>query len=281
MLRRMSENDLDEPLYARMRWNTPLSLEHAGLLMDRLDLRPGLRIADLGCGWGELLLQVVARAMAGDPGSGPRGNVTAGADSDAADGGGRGTSGDDGTDGGTSGVGVDTDVPLLERGRQRARQRGLDRHVRFTEGDAAAWPETADRVLCLGASHAFGGTEQALAALATRVPAGGRLLYGDGCWENPPTAAATEIFGDEVLPLPGLLEACRAAGWRVIHLSTADQREWDDFESTFRAGRQEWLIGHGGDPRAAEIRDWLDTRERQYVEGYRQVLGFAYLVLGH
>jgi hypothetical protein len=27
----------------------------------------------------------------------------------------------------------------------------------------------------------------------------------------------------------------RQAGWRVIHLSTADQREWDDFESTSRA----------------------------------------------
>jgi cyclopropane fatty-acyl-phospholipid synthase-like methyltransferase len=248
-----------------MRWNTPLSLEHAGLLMDRLDLRPGLRIADLGCGWGELLLQVVARALA----SGDGGAVGDG-------GGAAGTAG-----GGTSGVGVDTDVPLLERGRQLARERGLDRHVRFTEGDAAAWPETADRVLCLGASHAFGGTERALTSLAAKVPAGGRLLYGDGCWENPPTAAATEIFGDEVLPLPGLLEACRAADWRVIHLSTAGQREWDDFESTFRAGRQQWLVGHGGDPRAAGIRDWLDTREHQYVEMYRQILGFAYLVLAH
>jgi SAM-dependent methyltransferase len=276
MLRRMAGDDLDESLYVRMRWNTPLSLEHAGLLMDRLDLRPGLRIADLGCGWGELLLQVVARILAGGD-VGPAGGGGRG----SAGGGGAAGDGTAGVDGGTSGIGVDTDLPLLERGRRLARQRGLDRHVRFTEGDAAAWPETADRVLCLGASHAFGGTERALTALAATVPAGGRLLYGDGCWARPPTAAATGIFGDEVLPLPGLLEACRAAGWRVIHLSTADQREWDDFESTFRAGRQEWLIGHGGDPRAAGIRDWLDTRERQYVEVYRQVLGFAYLVLAH
>jgi len=69
-----------------------------------------------------------------------------------------------------------------------------------------------------------------------------------------------------------LLECCR---------STADQREWDDFESTFRAGRQEWLLAHGDDPRAAEVRDWLDTRERQYVQAYRGILGFAYLVLAH
>jgi hypothetical protein len=44
----MEGADLDQALYARMRWNTPLSAEHAELLMDRLDLRAGLRIVDLG-----------------------------------------------------------------------------------------------------------------------------------------------------------------------------------------------------------------------------------------
>jgi hypothetical protein len=89
------------------------------------------------------------------------------------------------------------------------------------------------------------------------------------------------MFGQQVLPLAGLLEACRAAGWRVIHMSVACQREWDDFESTFRAGRQEWLLANAGDPRAADVRDWIDARERQYLEVYRGVLGFAYLVLAH
>ena len=34
-------DDLEEALYARMRWNVPLSVEHAELLTDRLDVRPG------------------------------------------------------------------------------------------------------------------------------------------------------------------------------------------------------------------------------------------------
>ncbi|MDX6422231.1 MAG: hypothetical protein QOG28_6851 [Trebonia sp.] len=83
------------------------------------------------------------------------------------------------------------------------------------------------------------------------MPAGGRLLFGDCYWETAPSAAATEMFGEQVLPLAGLLEACRSAGWRVIHMSVASRLEWDDFESTFRAGRQEWLVAHAGDPRAA------------------------------
>jgi hypothetical protein len=134
-------------------------------------------------------------------------------------------------------------------------------------------------VLCVGASHAFGGTGPALKALVQVVPASGRLLFGDGSWTGTPSSAAMGIFGDEVLPLPELLEASRAAGWRLIHMSTAEQREWDDFESTFRAGRQEWLLAHGDDPRAAEVREWLDAGEREYVQSYRGVLGFAYLVL--
>jgi cyclopropane fatty-acyl-phospholipid synthase-like methyltransferase len=249
----MDEADLAEALYARMRWNIPLSLEHADLLMERLNLRPGLRIADIGCGWGELLLQALSRTM------GP----------DAADA------------GQVSGLGVDDDAAALLRARTLARERGLDRQVEFAEGDATAWRETADRVLCTGAAHAFGGTRAALTALAPLVPGGGRLLFGDCYWSGTPSTAAVELFGDQVLPLPDLLEACRAEGWRVIHLSVSDQREWDDFESTFRAGRQEWLIAHGDDPRAAEVRDWIDAREREYMQVYRDVLGFAYLVLAH
>ncbi|MER6593236.1 hypothetical protein ABT214_15565 [Micromonospora purpureochromogenes] len=82
------------------------------------------------------------------------------------------------------------------------------------------------------------------------------------------------------MPLADLIELARGLGWRVLHFSTADQREWDDFESTWRAGQQEWLLQHPDDPRATEVREELDDRLREYVGVYRGVLGLAYFVLG-
>jgi len=174
-------------------------------------------------------------------------------------------------------AGLDRDADALDRGRRAAAERGLS--VEFVEQPAASWHGTADRALCVGSSHAFGGTRRMLARLAELVPRG-QVLIGDGCWPGTPTPAAHAIFGDDVLSLADLATACRDTGWQVLHLDTASQREWDDFESRHRAGQREWLLANPDDPRAAEVRERHAAREHEYLTAYRGVLGFAYLVLG-
>jgi len=235
------DDELNALRRTRMRWNTPLSERHAELLLDRMELDTG-HLVDLGCGWGGLLLQAAARAP------------------------------------GLRATGVDTDVTGLDRGRAMAGWRDLA--VEFTESDAATWDSPVERAFCIGAAHIFGSTKAALEALAQVVLPSGRLLYGDGFWAAPPGSAALETFGPDILTLPELLDAADGAGWRVLHFSTADQLEWDDFESTSRAGWAEWLAAHPADPRAGRVREWLDRRLREYVRDYRGVLGFTYLVLG-
>ncbi|MGI8712493.1 MAG: SAM-dependent methyltransferase [Solirubrobacteraceae bacterium] len=238
----MNDGDLERSRYTGMRWNTPLSEAHAALLLARLDVQRRHSVLDLGCGWGELLLRAVGGA-------------------------------------GATGVGVDIDERLLARGRAGAAQRGLSDRVRFAKGRAQEYTEPADRVLCVGAAHAWGGARRALPALASLVTPSGRVLFGDGVWESPPTEPARALFGDDVLPLPELQQLIRAAGWRVLHRSVAGLDEWDEFERSWRAGREEWRLAHAGDPRATAVAAELAARMTEYVDVYRGVLGFTYLVL--
>lgn len=235
---------LDGARYAAMRWNTPLSEEHADGLIADLAIHAAESVLDLGCGWAELLTRVLRRA-----------------------------------DAQCRGIGVDTDGALLERAAALVARCGLEQRVTLVQRPAAEWVTPADRVICIGASHAWGGTAAALQALSTVVNPGGRLLFGDGCWEGVPTAEALAIFGRDVLPLAELIARARSAGWRVLGVSTADQREWDAFESSWRRGREEWLLAHPEHPNAEEIREELDDRLREYVSDYRRVLGFCYLIL--
>lgn len=239
-----SDLGLTEARYSAMRWNTPLSEEHAELLVDRLDVAKAASVLDLGCGWGELLIRVVEAAR-----------------EDCA------------------GVGVDIDDAQLEHARRAVAQRGLDERITFVRGEARKWVKPADRVVCLGAAHAWGGTASALTELAGVVAPDGRLLFGDGCWEADPTPVASAIFGEEVLRLPELLEHALKEGWRVLSVTTADQREWDEFESTLRLGQETWLHSHPDAPNAEALRQQLDDRLTEYVGGYRGILGFCYLVL--
>lgn len=232
-----------EVRHAAMRWNAPLSEAHASMLLDSLELDDAASIVDLGCGWGELLM----RAVAGRPA--------------------------------LRGIGVDSDPTAISRGRSLVVRSGLEDRLRLVEAPAESWAEPAERVICVGAQHIWRDAEAALAALHELTAPGGRLLYGDGYLEPNPSPFTSELFS-EMGPLPELVRGARAPGWRVLHLSVSDQLEWDEFESTFRAGTERWLLAHPDAEDGQRIREWLDDRLREYLEGYRGELGFAWLVLG-
>ena len=116
-------------------------------------------------------------------------------------------------------------------------------------------------------------------ALAPLIRPGGRLLFGDGYWDRAPTKGALALFGGGLLRLDELVAQARDLDLVVLHLSTADQREWDDFESTWRCGREEWLLTNPADERAPAVRAELDAQLDAYLGVYRGLLGFCYLIL--
>jgi len=234
--------------YDWLDFNAPMSGALADSLASALTRGAPRAVLDIGCGWGELLLRVLAAAP------------------DA------------------RGIGVDRDAPLLERGRANAAARGLDSRVTFRE----QFPDAdergpADVVICVGADHIFGTQGEALRELATVVAPGGRVLFGSGYWERTPSVEEAEGLGatpDDFGSLPDLVDLALICGFRLLDLRTATRREWEAFEMGFLADWEEWLLRWPDDPAAPEIRERADAHRNGYLRGYRDILGFAYLILG-
>ncbi|GAB3254695.1 class I SAM-dependent methyltransferase [Alteromonas gracilis] len=232
--------------YAHLDFNAPLSDARAEALVSRLVRRSPGTVLDIGCGWAELLLRVLAAAPT------------------------------------ATGLGLDTDGELIARGTEAAGVRDLADRVLLVERGVRDDEEPADLVLCVGSSHALADDPaDALARLTTLVRPGGTLLLGEGVWHDSPGLVPAVVPAD-MTTLPDLAELvalAEAAGLRPLWIEEADAGEWDAFESGFLADAEEWLIDHAEDPEADVVRERARAHREMWLSGYRGRLGFAYLTL--
>jgi SAM-dependent methyltransferase len=233
--------------YAHLSFNSPLSDQRADTIAQRLARHEPSTALDVGCGWGELLLRVLVRS--------PQ----------------------------TFGTGIDTDEALLDRGRAAADARGLRERVLFANRPGGDVDEPADLVICVGSTHALAeDLHGALARLHALVRPGGRLLLGEGFWD-PVGRVDTEQVWDDMLAMPdlaGLVDAAVAAGFRPLFVESANRDEWEQFESSYLADIEEWLMTGPAGERADQQRASADEHRDRWLRGYRNGLGLAYLTLG-
>ncbi|MFC4563343.1 SAM-dependent methyltransferase [Nocardiopsis mangrovi] len=234
--------------YSRLDFNAPMSPERARSLVERVAAVAPATVTDYGCGWGELLLRVLEAAPA------------------------------------TTGTGVDTDAGLLERGREEARKRGLADRAAFVAAPADTVTGPADLAVCVGASHAWGGTGQALRFLRDRVPAGGTVLLGEAFWGRRPSAGELaamwpDASADDHPDLGGLVDLAIGAGLRPVAVDPVTDAEWDAFESAYLADFEYRALALGDGPEADRLRERADAHRNAWLRGYRGILSFAYLTL--
>ncbi len=237
------------PRLTRLTHHGPLSDARAAAIVARLAAAGPRTVLDVGCGWGELMLQVLAAVP------------------------------------GATGLGIDRNADDLDRGRRTAVGRGLGDRVEFADRPVAGLTGRADVVLCVGSSQALaampGGLPDALAALHRLVTSGGRVLLGEGFWASPPPPDRLALMwpdarADDHPSLAGLVDTAVAAGFRPGWVEVASPDEWDAFESGYAADVEEWLVRHPG---ADDVRARLDTHRSAWLHGYRGLLGQAYLML--
>jgi SAM-dependent methyltransferase len=192
----------------------PVSLSVVRRLLGRLDPTPSGRVADLGCGAGAWLFELLES----------RPDLTA--------------------------VGVDT---ALHPDRDlRARQRGVADRLTWVEADAATWAPAdhalQDSVLIIGAGHAFGGLHGTLDALRRHLRPGGRALLGETIWEHEPSAAAQEALDaspEDFPTLAQLVSAFEHHGFEMGYGHVSSAQEWDDYEWSWTGSLVAWALGDG------------------------------------
>lgn len=218
-------------------------------LLERLDPPTGGRVVDLGCGAGAWLLELL----------GARLDLTA--------------------------VGVD--IALHPQRDARAASAGVADRVTWVEADAGTWAPAdgtaSDAVVCVGASHAFGGLDGTLSAIRRHLRPGGRALLGDATWERPPSPATQEILGatpDDFPTLPGFVARVEGHGFEIGYAHVSSAAEWDDYEWSWTGSLVAWALRRGvGRREREEVLATARTHRREWLEGYRGELGFVTAVL--
>ena len=226
----------------------PVSARRVAQLLGRVTVPAGASAVDLGCGGGAWLTRLAAAFP------------------------------------GARFVGVDTSAAALEEARAAADHLGCGDRITWLEGDAATVEVGRHEVvLCVGASHAFGGLDGTLRAVRDRLKPGGSVLLGDTIWERPPSDAAQEALDaapDDFPDLAGMVAQVRRHGFDVVdgHVSTVE--EWDDYEWAWTGGLVRWAAEQspGTADRATALHAAREHRQA-WLAGYRGYLGFAMLVL--
>lgn len=245
------------PPYQDLTFMTALSEDRADGLVDFIASDLQGTVLDIGCGWAELLLRVVAAAPE------------------------------------CRGIGVDLEADSIKHGRRVADSRGLTDRITLIEGDAKkSGPEHAEAVICIGASHVWNPPSEvnqplnytrALAAIRARVGRGARVIYGEAVWSASPTPAAAAPLGgrlDQLVSFAELIEIAVEVGFMPVAFHETNGDEWDEFESGYSASYATWLAEHDPDhPDAAEVRALAGAQRDRNLRGYRGIMGMAYLQL--
>ena len=185
---------------------------------------------------------------------------------------------------GLTATGVDLSGHGFDATRARAQAAGVADRLDLQHADARAFvaAEPVDAVLCVGATHAFGGLEPTLADVRRHLAPDGVVLVGDGFWERPPSPVVLEALQaepDEYGDLARTVQRVQALGWVPVGGHVSSLAEWDAYEWSWTGALARWALDHPEHPDAAQAKAVADEHREQWLGGYRGSLGFVTLLL--
>jgi SAM-dependent methyltransferase len=238
----MERADWSRIAHAGMDLMSPLSDAKVDEAIELLELEPGARVVDLGCGKGELLLRIAERYA-------------------------------------IRGVGVDRSPALLAQARDATDRRLPGAELEFVEGDLTEFAAESQFDLAAGVGASFDGFHAMLARLTALVPPGGLVLLGEGYWRQEPTDAYLEALDagrDDLPSYAGMFDVAAEHGLAPRYATTASVDDFDRYEWRWSLNGERYAAAHPDEPGVEEFIAWIRHDRRRYVElGGRDTLGFG------
>jgi ubiquinone/menaquinone biosynthesis C-methylase UbiE len=208
-------------------------------------LKPGSRVIDFGCGFGEALALWAEQF-------------------------------------GVSGIGIDIRPYACERARQKMATHGLADRIEIVCGNAAAYPfepHAFDVAACIGATFIWDSYQPAIRQMKDAIRPSGKLIVGEAYWrraEVPPDYARDQ---QSVYTERQLLRLTHEEGFDFEYVARASHDDWDRYEAGNWHGLIRWIEENPDHPERQQVIDHLHQSQEEYLRYAREYFGWAMYVL--
>lgn len=233
-------------------FSSPVSPEMLDRVLALSGIAHGWRVADLGCGPASMALHLAERY-------------------------------------GVQVEAVDRSAIMLDLARTRAAGHPAGRRLTFRQAESTDWlrdAEPCDLLMVVGAGllvpDAADNAAQ-LEALAAKVRAGGRLLWGETFWKAEPSA----LFRAGLGPTGALyashadyVAAGEAAGLVPLYAAVSSEQDWDEYAWRYSTAVEAYAAERPDDAEAQAMRARIQGWRKLYLAEGRRVMGFGLYLFG-
>jgi SAM-dependent methyltransferase len=217
-------------------------LEH---VYDLLELKRGARVADIGCGKGEMLIRLAEKYH-------------------------------------VKGVGVDKSPYCIREAAESKRKRLPRADLKFLEMDGSQYNpekgESSDLAMCVGATWIYGGYRNTIKALAGMTKPFGFVMVGEPFWRKTPSQEYLKSQGltsDAFDSHHGNVAIGESEGLRPVYSLVSGEDDWDMYEGLHWYAAAEYAITNPEDPDLEELQARVSSERESYLRWGRETLGWA------
>ncbi len=208
-------------------------------------LKPGDRVIDYGCGFGETLVLWAEKF-------------------------------------GISGMGIDIRPYACQRAQEKVAEHGLADRIQIVCGDAAQYDSPAhsfDVAACIGATFIWDSFAAAVRAMKEAMSPIGRLVIGEAHWltDNVPDEFRSQQT--EVTTEVELLKGAHQEGFDFEYVLHSTHDEWDRYEADNWYALLDWIEKNPDHPERQEVIDHLHESQDEYTRYGRMYFGWAIYIL--